>query len=633
MDLRSLRARFSILFGVALTLVLTGLGGTLGLAVLNRSSAPAINISGTLRMQIYRLDAAMLHSRTPSLQQAVQALLTKMENTLYSPVIRHSVADDFSGKSKLEYLALLDRWHEKGKPHVLTYLNTTAWKQASRHFDSQAAPLMLTANQLVQALQHSATVRNRLVLWVLIVALLLLTSGALLFITLLRRQILTPLQHLLYAISAIKAGRMTTISESGASEIRILIQQFNRMISLLSARHRQLEAEVEARTRDLTRQNRLLNLLYGVERILSSRDKTRMTNYQQTMQLTERMLCLDRVMLCLANAERDHAVPTTTQGGPAPGSMPQLCNPNGCKHCLAETTSVEQKDGTSVFSIKVGGSSNQLGVLKVCLKANQNLNEFQRSTLETLAVRLGADITSSRQETIAREQELLEERIAVGRDLHDSLAQTLAYLPIQILRLRRALTHSPSKPEIKNPKLAQDAIKELDRAITTATYQIRELITVFRISHVDDNFSISLQRLCNKFVDNGLAVRLVNEVPDDMLNANERVHILHIIHEALSNVARHASAEHAKLFIRMDSERGVILSAEDDGCGFNPSEIPGENSHHFGLVVMKERAITLGGRLIIERNEPRGTRIFLHFQPRGYTTNSTNTPLSTASYV
>ncbi len=626
MDLKSLRARFSILFGVALALVLTGLGGTLGLAVLNRSSAPAINISGTLRMQIYRLDAAMLHSRTPIRRRAVQALLTKMENTLYSPVIRHSVSDDFSGNAKRNYLSLLNMWHKKGEPGVQGYLNTSAWEQASRRFDSQAAPLMLTADRLVRALQYSATARNRLALRVLVAALLLLTSGALLFITLLRRQILTPLQHLLYAISAIKAGRMTTISESGASEIRLLVRQFNRMISLLSARHRRLEAEVEARTRDLTRQNRLLNLLYGVERILSNRDRTRMTNYLQTLQLAERMLCLDRVILCLANAERDHAVPTTTQGRRAPGSMPRLCDPNGCRCCLAETSNIEQENGPSGFSIKVGDGNNQLGVLKVRLKADQNLNEFQRTTLKTLAVRLGADVASSRRETIAREQELLEERIAVGRDLHDSLAQTLAYLPIQILRLRRALTHSATKPEIKDPGLARDAIRELDRAIATATYQIRELITVFRISAVDDDFSIGLQRLCDKFVADGLSVGLNNEVPDDMLNANERVHLLHIVHEALSNIARHSSAEHAKLFIRLDPRRGVVLSVEDDGSGFDPAGIPGENSRHFGLVVMKERAVTLGGRLIIEKNEPHGTRVFLHFRPRGHAADSTALP-------
>lgn len=68
------------------------------------------------------------------------------------------------------------------------------------------------------------------------------------------------------------------------------------------------------------------------------------------------------------------------------------------------------------------------------------------------------------------------------------------------------------------------------------------------------------------------------------------------------------------------------MTAEDDGCGFDPSEIPGENSRHFGLVVMKERAITLGGRLIIEKNEPHGTRVFLHFRPRGHAADDTALP-------
>ncbi len=616
MDLKSLRARFSILFGVTLTLVLMSLAGTLGLTVLNRNAASAINISGTLRMQIYRLDAVMLHPRTFARRRLVRELESKLDQTLNSPIIRQSVENDFSGRANRTYRVLLKTWRTRGEPFVRLYLDSPDWQRAARGYDSQAAPLMQRANQLVQALQYSATAWNRLVLWILIAALLLLTFGALLFIALLRHQILTPLQNLLHGMSIIKSGNMTHIPENGASEMRLLIRQFNKMLSLFYARNLQLRTEVEANVRDLTRQNRLLNLSYGVERILSNRDSTHLANYKRSLQLAERMLGLDQVTLCIANSEKDHALPLASRGNPD-SDWHSFCDSDDCKSCLNANSEILYDRETATYNIKVGDS--HLGVLKVRLQQGRELNEFQQTALESFAVRLGSDIASSRREIMAREQEILEERIAFGRDLHDSLAQTLAYLPIQTLRLRHAMAGLPARPEIKDPALARDALRELDRAITTASHQIRNLITVFRIPPTGDEFSISLIRLCDKFTSKKLAVSLSNEIPDDLLNANEHVHLLHIAHEALSNIVKHASADHAKLNVRFITGRKILLTIEDNGCGFDPEKALNEKHRHFGIVVMKERATALGGCMHVEKREPKGTCVMLHFRPRRYT--------------
>ena len=69
--------------------------------------------------------------------------------------------------------------------------------------------------------------------------------------------------------------------------------------------------------------------------------------------------------------------------------------------------------------------------------------------------------------------------------------------------------------------------------------------------------------------------------------------------------------------IRVDGgiEGGAIrFSVGDDGCGFDPSRCPGPAEGHFGLQGIRERVARLGGRITIESDEGKGTRITVEFR-------------------
>jgi signal transduction histidine kinase len=86
--------------------------------------------------------------------------------------------------------------------------------------------------------------------------------------------------------------------------------------------------------------------------------------------------------------------------------------------------------------------------------------------------------------------------------------------------------------------------------------------------------------------------------------------IYRMVQEALSNVARHAQAQHASVEIEF-AEHSVSVTVEDDGRGFSISRSPAEFARqgHFGLVGLDERADLIGARLDIASTPGKGTRI------------------------
>ena len=85
-----------------------------------------------------------------------------------------------------------------------------------------------------------------------------------------------------------------------------------------------------------------------------------------------------------------------------------------------------------------------------------------------------------------------------------------------------------------------------------------------------------------------------------------------IAREALSNSARHSSAKTVWLSLKSSPDVSEVV-VEDDGCGFNPGEVQGPL--HFGLQLMKERALSIDAELQIRSSPGEGTVVSLAFRP------------------
>jgi len=210
------------------------------------------------------------------------------------------------------------------------------------------------------------------------------------------------------------------------------------------------------------------------------------------------------------------------------------------------------------------------------------------------------------QEYAVRVEELTigQERERMARELHDTLAQGLAGL---ILQLEAADSHLESD----NPDRAQEVVQQAMRRARTTLDEARRAIRALRPGTLErGDLSDALGREVDQFsTTTGVETRL--EVDASALDVSPEMaqDLLRVVQESLSNVARHARA--SRVLVRLDAvDRGLRLVVKDDGVGFDPREGL-ERSGCFGLAGMHERAARLGGLLRVESTPGEGTSVVL----------------------
>jgi signal transduction histidine kinase len=184
----------------------------------------------------------------------------------------------------------------------------------------------------------------------------------------------------------------------------------------------------------------------------------------------------------------------------------------------------------------------------------------------------------------------LEERARLARDLHDGLAQDLAYISMESHRLAERAPIGAALANAADHALAQSrgAITELratDCSLTTAV--------------------ASLARALTERAGVGLELELDEDADAD---PEVRQNLLRILSEAISNAVRHGGA--SAIRVALVNNGGLHLSIADDGAGFNPDQSGNGDFHTgFGLIGMSERAAQLGGKLRVTSRAGRGTEI------------------------
>ena len=182
-----------------------------------------------------------------------------------------------------------------------------------------------------------------------------------------------------------------------------------------------------------------------------------------------------------------------------------------------------------------------------------------------------------------------EERRRIARDLHDGLAQELAFIAN---KTRELAAVRPSTPLLQVASAAQRGLDESRRAIQTLA------------TNDDEPFEVALVQTVEEVATRlGTRVEVEAEAAPDM-TADQREQLLRIVREAVTNAGRHAQAD----LVRVQFRNGgpLFLRVEDDGVGFDPSETDAKG---FGLVTMQERASALGAELRVDSTVGRGTAV------------------------
>ena len=199
---------------------------------------------------------------------------------------------------------------------------------------------------------------------------------------------------------------------------------------------------------------------------------------------------------------------------------------------------------------------------------------------------------------------LLEDRTRIGRDLHDSVLQSLYAIGLHLEVARGEDLHLCPNPQQEDDHL----VLQLNHVIQ----EVRAMIASLESGLIQDfNLVEELESLQTIYQRSG-RLRIDLDMPTaflEILTTNERREILNIAREALSNCARHADATHVSITLRLEEAKARI-SIVDNGQGFRPTETRGRGH---GLSNMEARAKKLGGMLQIRSHIGRGTAITIDF--------------------
>ena len=186
------------------------------------------------------------------------------------------------------------------------------------------------------------------------------------------------------------------------------------------------------------------------------------------------------------------------------------------------------------------------------------------------------------------ETAVLEERQRIARDLHDGLAQELAYLARNLDSL--------------GGDASGDTLKRLLRAVERAQFESRRAVSTLA-APAGQAIETALANAVGEIAERFQVVLDLDLVPGVRLSAARTEALVRIACEAVTNAARHSGSSRIRLTVERDGSR-VRLGVSDTGCGFDTAAQGG-----FGLVSMRERAHSVGGELCISSAPGRGSDV------------------------
>ena len=185
------------------------------------------------------------------------------------------------------------------------------------------------------------------------------------------------------------------------------------------------------------------------------------------------------------------------------------------------------------------------------------------------------------------------ERRALARELHDRLGETLTALSINLAML---------KGSVQGDARATTRIEDSTALVKSTAAAIENIVAELRPPMLDDHgFAAAIGWYAKQFTRRtGVAVSVQASEPDERLAPEVEMALFRIVQEALTNVAKHARAEHVALTLRRSASE-FLMSIIDDGVGLTKSAQALEPQNPaLGLVTMRERAQAVGGAFKVE---------------------------------
>jgi len=389
-----------------------------------------------------------------------------------------------------------------------------------------------------------------------------------------QKSLITPFRQLVHVATEAGQKNFTPQADAQASgELGLLAISLNEMSKQLSLTYQEYEQTAAYKNAELEQTNRSLSMLYLSARTLSSSETT--SDLKVLLSELETTLKFGAISINLVDQS------LTTENTPAKSHL----------------------TGQRRYPIKKYGQS--FGWLTWELPKNLTPEPWQNDLLDAISNLIATSSDLAHKRRTESRLEILEERAVIARELHDSLAQSLSYLKLQISLLNKQHEKGLSQEHISQ------TIGEISSSTNLAYKQLREILTTFRLKLDNDSIENSIQETVNEFSEKcHHPIELNQQLNSNALKPHQEIHLLQIIREALSNTHKHAHASYAEVSI-LTNENEIQVEINDNGRGYSEAL---SKEGHFGVKIMQERAKSLDGVLLIQQNTPHGTRVSLCFK-------------------
>jgi two-component system NarL family sensor kinase len=261
-------------------------------------------------------------------------------------------------------------------------------------------------------------------------------------------------------------------------------------------------------------------------------------------------------------------------------------------------------------SIPLYADDDKLGILNVASPDWRELSAGELNLLYTVGALVSLAVARMRLAARTARLAAVEERNRLARDIHDTLAQSLAAITMQ-------LESADALAEAGNDGRVGEAVRRALGLARSTLEEARRSVVELRATPVTGRGLVRAIRALPAELSVGVGrcpeLRVRTRGMGERLPTALEVGLYHIAREALANVCRHADAVHASVFIERRGER-VRMRIVDDGVGF---DVAGRLAGRFGILGMNERARLLGGRLRIASAPGHGTTAEVDVPIRG----------------
>lgn len=263
----------------------------------------------------------------------------------------------------------------------------------------------------------------------------------------------------------------------------------------------------------------------------------------------------------------------------------------------------------SAVSLPLRTEEELLGSVVLSHPEPNHFREANLPFLNLLAGQVSLAVRNARAYLQSEELAIAEERARIAREIHDGVAQALAFSALKLDLVGRMLAQ-PSGAGLEKAALELEATK---KTIREAIKEVRRSIFALRPIDLERHgFVETIRRYADDYdQQNDIGVRLdIQGVPK--LTVKSEAVLFRIFQEAMNNVAKHARARHVSVTVGKTCDACGFIEVTDDGQGFDPALVSDRvtSAGGLGLKQMRERVQARGGVFEVASSPGEGTRVY-----------------------